>query len=515
VGEQLRGAGFSGDAPVVFVSYNREDAEWRRRFVEMLKPVVREQRLEVWSDERNVLGEQWRPQLAAAIERSRAALLLVSGPFWRRISSCSRSCRRCLSAGRGWCVLVRPCLWDEVAVLERVQWAHDPRGDGPAQIAADPEGQIVRVCKRLLELLPPEEGGERARVPSRDDRGEGGSSAAVIVADTRRGELHDVPPLPARFVARDEFVGLREAVLGGVDGAVGITGKALGLHGQGGIGKTVLAAALARDDFVRRHFPDGVFWVTIGERADLLALQIALLSRLGAGHGELRSASEGLRMLRDALAERRCLLVVDDVWSPAAAQAFAAVGPRGRVLYTTRDEEVLGAVGADVQRVDVLPVATARQLLAGLTGIDIESLPAEIDRVLEVTGRVALALALVGAAVGRGAAAGGRSSMSLSKAPRRFLTILTRTRLRPCRSPSLRSRSRSSARTRALPSTPRTRRFQWLRSRATGHGCGTPPSGRPARSLPPSPHAGCCQWRPTRSRFTICSGSFCCCMPTT
>src|SRR4051794_21043554 len=31
---------------LVFVSYSREDVEWRRRFEEMLKPLVRERRLE-------------------------------------------------------------------------------------------------------------------------------------------------------------------------------------------------------------------------------------------------------------------------------------------------------------------------------------------------------------------------------------------------------------------------------------------------------------------------------------
>ena len=108
----MRGAGFSGDAPVVFVSYSREDAEWRRRFVEMLKPVVRERRLEVWSDERNVVGEQWRPQLAAAIERSRAALLLVSGPFLASDFIMQQELPALLKRGtRLVCVLVRPCLW--------------------------------------------------------------------------------------------------------------------------------------------------------------------------------------------------------------------------------------------------------------------------------------------------------------------------------------------------------------------------------------------------------------------
>ncbi len=102
------------------------------------------------------------------------------------------------------------------------------------------------------------------------------------------------------------------------------------------------------------------------------------------------------------MAERQCLVVVDDVWSAAAAGAFAAAGPRGRVLYTTRDERVLRDVGAEVQRVDVLPAAAARELLAGLTATRVADLPGDVERVLRATGRVALALALVGAAVGRG-----------------------------------------------------------------------------------------------------------------
>ena len=136
---------------------------------------------------------------------------------------------------------------------------------------------------------------------------------------------------------------MREALLGAGEGAVGVTGRGLGLHGQGGIGKTVLAAAVAHDAEVRRHFPDGVFWVTLGEGADLVGAQRDLLSPAGRGGG-VRTAIEGKTALTQALADRQCLLVVDDVWSGAAAAAFRVTGPRGRVLYTTRDRAVLKAV---------------------------------------------------------------------------------------------------------------------------------------------------------------------------
>jgi hypothetical protein len=86
--------------------------------------------------------------------------------------------------------------------------------------------------------------------------------------------LHGVPALPGGYLVRGELGGLRAALLGAGAGAVVLTGvvPGVGVYGQGGIGKTVLAAAAAHDPVVRAHFPDGVFWVTAGEAPDLAGL---------------------------------------------------------------------------------------------------------------------------------------------------------------------------------------------------------------------------------------------------
>ena len=416
----MSGTTLTGDSPVVFVSYSREDEEWRRRFTEMLRPLVRERRLEVWSDNRNLVGYEWRRQLAEAIARSRAALLLVTRPFLASDFIMDQELPALIGHGvRLVPVLVRPCLWQAVPVLEGLQWAHDPGRDGPVANSADPEGQIVRACLALGELLAAS--GATPGASSR--RGAASPRAAAraepSAAGLRPGNLHDVPPPPRALVAREELAGLREAVLGSGDGVVGLTGSALGLHGQGGIGKSVLAAALARDEAVRRHFPDGVFWVTLGERSDLVAAQIGLLERLGAAHPELRSANQGLMLLRQALAARRCLLVVDDVWSAAAAAAFRAADSCGRVLYTTRDPAVLGGATADVVRVGVLPNDVARELLRKLTGVQV--LPAEADRICQATGGVALAVALVGAAIGGAGRSWQQAAEQLDSSGKTFL----------------------------------------------------------------------------------------------
>jgi WD40 repeat protein len=400
--------GASGDTPgyggLVFVSYSRKDAKWRDRVTVMLKPVLQERGLEVWSDQRNIVGEAWRPQISDAIARSRAAMLLLSPDFLASQFIMGEEVRELRDSGVRLCpVLVRECYWDRVPELASLQFAHDPRVDGPLADSRHRDRDIRRVCDRVVQVLSETPAATGVTVsPSTQATPLAASAAAPLAAGSREGALSGVPAPPPGYVVREDLASLRIALLG-EQGAVGVTGMAVGFQGQGGIGKTVLAAALARDETVRRHFPDGIFWVTMGASADVVATQIDLLERLGAPSPELRSASEGLQLLRDVLADRRSLLVIDDVWSGAAAAAFRATGPGGRVLLTSRDPEVLLSAGATVQRIDVLPDEAARHLLSSLTQTD--ELPPEADHILEATGRVALALALVGAAIGQGASA--------------------------------------------------------------------------------------------------------------
>ena len=311
-------------------------------------------------------------------------------------------------------VLLRSCRYKTVRALASAQWGHDPERDGPVAMADDVNGAIVRVTDALMtvldgravtggadDVLPPpisriEDGwGERETVP-------GVAVPGVVAVGDRPGPIDAVPQAPPGFVERDELGDLRTLLLRAGEGGLTIAGTGLGLHGQGGIGKSVLAAALARDEVVRRAFPDGIYWVTVGEHPDLVAAQLQLLARLGAAAYGVRSTLDGANALRAALAERRVLVVVDDVWSAAAAQAFDVTGAAGRVLYTTRDPATLRAVRAVVRRIDVLGDEAARGLLAGLSDVSVDELPADVDRVLTATGNVALALALVAAAVGRG-----------------------------------------------------------------------------------------------------------------
>jgi len=156
------------------------------------------------------------------------------------------------------------------------------------------------------------------------------------------GKLYGVPELPRHYLPREaDLAGLKQKLFA-QDNPVGITGQtlAVGVQGMGGIGKTVLAAVLAHDSGLRQAFPDGIYWLTVGQKSNVLDLQNKLLRQLTGSNQALTTEEEAKDALRDALEGRRALLALDDVWTIKDAYAFSVPAPPTRVLLTTRNQEV-------------------------------------------------------------------------------------------------------------------------------------------------------------------------------
>ncbi|MCI5225763.1 MAG: hypothetical protein D3918_03665 [Candidatus Electrothrix sp. AX2] len=151
--------------------------------------------------------------------------------------------------------------------------------------------------------------------------------------------LFGVPNLPPRYLERPEYLDpFREALLSAEIEAVGITGRPqyVGVQGMGGLGKSVLAAALAWDEEVRRAFPDGIFWLRFGQEVDkagVLELQKEILLVL-APDSLPESPAQGQNLLSLALQDKRCLLIADDLWESRYLNHFdlAASGSRFLLL---------------------------------------------------------------------------------------------------------------------------------------------------------------------------------------
>ena len=176
-------------------------------------------------------------------------------------------------------------------------------------------------------------------------------------------------------------------------------GQLVGLAGMGGSGKSVLAAAAARDPKVREAFPDGRFWLELGPDPPLLQLQASLAAALGDSR-PITDVPQGRARLSRLLAERRCLLVLDNVWDQAHVSAFAVAGPPCRVLVTTRDTATVP--GATVVPLGELSPEAAIRLLAGWAGLPPGDLPEEAALVARECGYLPLALAVCGALVNAG-----------------------------------------------------------------------------------------------------------------
>ena len=162
------------------------------------------------------------------------------------------------------------------------------------------------------------------------------------------GNLVGVPGLPPYYVDQPgRLRDLSSLLLADLQKPVVLTGAAacVGLQGMGGIGKSVLAIALVRHPVVRRAFPDGLYWLTLGQEPNILEVQQRLARELGDA-AAFTTAAEGEEKLRTLFASRAALLILDNVWRRAEIEAFSILGPQGRLLLTSRDASLLRAVVA-------------------------------------------------------------------------------------------------------------------------------------------------------------------------
>lgn len=213
------------------------------------------------------------------------------------------------------------------------------------------------------------------------------------------GVLWCVPPLPRNFLARDATMSELIAALCGEIPEDATTAAKYGIQGMGGLGKTVLAAAVVQSRAARRHFADGVYWLTVGQNPQITNLQSELAGALGQYDIAYRSAAEGKQELKAHLAGRRVLLVLDDVWRGEDANWLEVVSEQGVTLITTRNLDVLHYLDARELRLELPDHEQSLSLLADASRQEVETLPPEAGRVVTACGRLPLALVIAGALV--------------------------------------------------------------------------------------------------------------------
>lgn len=197
-----------------------------------------------------------------------------------------------------------------------------------------------------------------------------------------------VPKLVPYFSGRDaELVDLQEKLLPGEDR------RLVGLVGPPGVGKSALAVELAHR--LRNAFPDGVLWMH-ADLDDSMSVAERWANAYGYDFSRISDLKERTAVLRDLLSEKQALIICDDVTSAAKTRPFL---PEGccTILLTSRSEDIIHKLGAELVDVNVLSEGDGRALLTSIIGEERvaaeKTAAAEILRLLD---GLPLAIAIAG-----------------------------------------------------------------------------------------------------------------------
>jgi len=348
------------DTPV-FISYARSD---ERYATELMNRLGREPDIAPWQDRISMSPGDFEQQIKAGIDDA-SYLVLVMTPGALRSQWVEKEWRYARERGR--CVVPITPTFDtpgEQAELDTL------RAQLPVWMQNIQAYDFDRYWKRFVAVL---------QSPCQATR------APFLAAN-----------LPPHYVPRPaESSRVLASLLDA--GRKNPSGRTVVLHGAGGFGKTTLALGVCHDPDVFTACDGGVLWVTLGQ-------QPAIVTELERIYASLTGERPGFKNQDDAMFEvartlegKRCLLVIDDVWSFKDLKPFLHGASTASRLVTSRVFSVAVSAASDEQfRVNVaeLKADEARRMLAsGLPGQS-ASIAAHVGQLADRLNRVPLLIEL-------------------------------------------------------------------------------------------------------------------------
>lgn len=201
---------------------------------------------------------------------------------------------------------------------------------------------------------------------------------------------YQFPPRIPNFSQRDKTVGKVVDRL-----SDGSKNQILGLVGFGGVGKTAVAIHAIRQ--LRHIFTDGILWAQLDYSSPE-----AELVKIADAYGQTEAVSKKYTLpqksefIRQILANKKVLLVLDNVQDSEQLRWLMPNGRKNAVLITTRNHKMLQSIDAQIVTVNPFSENEAVEYLASVIGADRvlreRSVAKELGR---LTGGLPLALSIV------------------------------------------------------------------------------------------------------------------------
>ncbi|XP_072955512.1 putative disease resistance protein RGA3 isoform X2 [Typha angustifolia] len=140
------------------------------------------------------------------------------------------------------------------------------------------------------------------------------------------------------------------------------------IAGMGGIGKTTLAQRVYNDPAIKNYF-SVIAWTCVSKRYSEIVLLKEIVRSCKGDYGRAETIAELQQVLGDLVAGKQFFLVLDDVWQSDVWSNLLRVPLQsgegsGRILITTRDQNVAKGMGAiHIHQVEQLPIDAGWQLL--------------------------------------------------------------------------------------------------------------------------------------------------------
>ncbi|GGP17972.1 hypothetical protein LDL08_07810 [Nonomuraea glycinis] len=217
-----------------------------------------------------------------------------------------------------------------------------------------------------------------------------------------------LPPDLSVFVGREAELDVLRGLVAGMRDERRSGPLVVAMDGMGGVGKSTLATRLAHQ--VAATFADGQLYLDLqGDQAQEASLTVrdalpSLLYALGVSPSEIPDACDArIGTYRSLTAGRRFLILLDNARDSEQVRPLLPNSAGSLVLITSRRPLTALAAfdGAHLVRIDLPDMSSARALLtlrlAGLPNGAESADPEIVDEIIELCGRLPLALAVVAA----------------------------------------------------------------------------------------------------------------------